>query len=63
MFMFVVYCVLFVGGLVLMGIAHELPAWNGVAFTAGILAVSLAMGLIIHSRGNAKHGSSRSVES
>lgn len=56
MFMFAVYIVLFVGGLVLMGIAHELPAWNAPVFIGGILAVSLAMGLVIHARGNAKFG-------
>ncbi len=59
MFMFVVYLVLFVGGLVMMGIAHELPAWNAVVFVGGILTVSLAMGLVIHARGNARHGDSK----
>lgn len=54
MFLFIVYGVLFLGGIVLMGIAHELPDWNGAVFLGGILAVSLAMGLIIHARGNAK---------
>ncbi len=57
MFMFLVYVMLFLGGLVMMGIAHELPAWNGPVFVGGILAVSLAMGLVIHARGNAKRDS------
>lgn len=53
MFMFVVYAVLFVGGLFMMGIAFDLPAWNGEVFIGGILVVCLALGMVIHARGNA----------
>lgn len=52
MIKFIVFLVLFLGGIVLMGIAHELPAWQGAVFAGGILAVSLGMGLVIHSPSN-----------
>ncbi len=55
MFKFIVFLVLFLGGIVLLGIAHELPAWQGAVFAGGILAVSLGMGLVIHSPSNAKY--------
>lgn len=54
MFMFVLYAVLFLGGLFMMGIAFDLPAWNGEVFIGGILVVCLALGMIIHARGNAR---------
>ena len=55
MFKFIVFLVLFLGGIVLLGIAHELPAWQPVVFAGGILAVSLSIAVIIHSPSNAKY--------
>jgi small neutral amino acid transporter SnatA (MarC family) len=53
MFMFLAFAVLFLGGLVMMGISFELPEWNALVFIGGILVVSFAMGMIMHARGNA----------
>lgn len=50
---FIVFIVLFVGGIFLFGIAHELPAAQGVVFTAGIVAVSLAMAWAMRQAGSA----------
>lgn len=50
-FSFVVYIVLFIGGMVLLGIAHELPAFQGAVFVAGILSISLAMAFIMRAHG------------
>lgn len=48
--MFIVALVLFLGGMYLFGLAFSLEAFQGLVFTAGILCVSLAMALPIHSR-------------
>lgn len=50
---FIVFIVLFLGGFVLLGIAHELPTAQGVVFTAGILAISLAMAWAMRQAGSA----------
>lgn len=50
---FIVFIVLFAGGIVLFGIAHELPAAQGLVFTAGILAVSLALAWVMRQAGSA----------
>lgn len=50
---FIVFIILFVGGIFLFGIAHELPAAQGVVFTAGIVAVSLAMAWVMRQAGSA----------
>lgn len=52
MIKFIVFLFFFLGGFVLMGIATELPAWQGLAFGGGILSVALALGLVIHSPSN-----------
>lgn len=39
---FIVFLVLFMGGMWLLGAAWEMPAWQGVAFSAGIIMVSIA---------------------
>jgi len=46
--MFIVYLVLFLGGFYLFGAAFNAEAWQGLIFTAGILSVSLALGLLFH---------------
>lgn len=48
--MFVVYLVLFLGGFWLFGLAFTVDAWQGLIFGAGILVVSLAVGLLFHAR-------------
>ncbi|WP_309065285.1 hypothetical protein [Microbacterium sp.] len=53
MFDFIVFLVLFVGGIVLFGIAHELPAAQGLVFTAGIIAVSLSLAWVMRQAGSA----------
>lgn len=50
---FIVFLVLFLGGFVLFGISHELPTGQGLAFTAGILLVSLALAYVMRQRGSA----------
>lgn len=46
--MFIVYLVLFLGGFYLFGAAFNAEAWQGLIFIAGILSVSLAVGLLFH---------------
>jgi hypothetical protein len=46
--MFIVYMVLFLGGFYLFGAAFNVEGWEGLIFTAGILSVSLALGLVFH---------------
>lgn len=48
--MFVLYMVLFLGGFYLFGAAFNAEAWQGPIFIAGILAVSLAVGLLFRAR-------------
>ena len=48
--MFILYLVLFLGGFYLFGAALAADAWQGLIFTAGILAISLALGLLFHTQ-------------
>jgi hypothetical protein len=48
--LFLVYVVLFLGGFYLFGAAFNAEAWQGLIFSAGIFAVSLALGLVVHSQ-------------
>lgn len=50
---FIVYMVLFLGGFYLFGISWSLPTAQGVAFTGGILLVSLALAYVMRQRGSA----------
>ena len=50
---FIVFLVLFLGGMWLFGISWELPAGQGFAFSAGIILVSLAMAYVMRQRGSA----------
>ncbi|MFF1878425.1 hypothetical protein [Leifsonia sp. NPDC058230] len=44
----VISLVLFLGGLYLMGLAVELPAWQALVFFSGIIAVALSFAIPIH---------------
>ena len=48
--MFILYIVVFLGGFYLFGAAFTAESWQGLIFTAGILSVSLAVGILFHSR-------------
>lgn len=50
---FIIFIILFVGGIVLLGISWELPTAQGVVFSAGILAISLALAYAMRQRGSA----------
>ena len=50
---FIVFIILFVGGIVLLGISWELPTAQGVVCSAGILAISLALGYVMRQAGSA----------
>lgn len=50
---FIVFLVLFLGGFVLLGISWELPAAQGVVFSAGLIAVSLALAWVMRQAGSA----------
>lgn len=52
--MFVIALILFVGGMVAMGISFSLPILEGLVFVGGLLAVSLAIALPIHFGGWAR---------
>lgn len=45
---FVIGFILFVGGLVLFGYAWDGAAFDGIMFTAGLLAISLAVAIPYH---------------
>ena len=59
---YIVFGVLFLGGIVVLGIAPGLPAWQGPTFIAGILLISLALAYMMRERGGATKRS-RSWES
>ena len=46
--LYILYLLLFVGGFYLFGAAFTAEAWQGLIFTAGVIAVSLALGLLLH---------------
>ncbi len=48
--MFILYIVLFLGGFYLFGAAFNAEAWQALIFTAGILSVSLAVGILFHTQ-------------
>jgi hypothetical protein len=48
--LFALYVVLFLVGFYLFGMAFTAEAWQGLIFTAGILSVSLAVGLLFHTQ-------------
>jgi len=50
---FIVFGVLFLGGIVLLGIAPGLPAMQGVVFTGGILSFSLGLAVMMTAAGGA----------
>ncbi|MFD5225230.1 hypothetical protein ACFWHT_06345 [Microbacterium sp. NPDC058342] len=49
---FIVFMVLFLGGIYLFGISHVIPTAQGVVFSAGILLVSLALAWVMRQRGS-----------
>ncbi|MDT0156970.1 hypothetical protein Q9R19_04935 [Microbacterium sp. ARD32] len=50
---FIVFLVLFLGGFYLFGIAEDVPGAQGVVFSAGLIAVSLALAYVMRQRGSA----------
>lgn len=50
---FIVFIILFLGGIVLLGISWELPTAQGLVFSAGIIAISLALAYVMRQRGSA----------
>ncbi|MGM7668279.1 hypothetical protein [Microbacterium sp. A93] len=44
---FIIFLVLFIGGIVLMGISHGLPDFQALVFCAGLLLFTLAMAWIM----------------
>ena len=50
---FIIYLVLFVGGIVLMGLAQGLAEWNALVFCAGLIIVCLAMAWMMRQSGSA----------
>lgn len=48
--LFALYLVLFLGGFYLFGAAFTATAFQGLIFTAGLLAVSLAVALLFHTQ-------------
>ena len=52
MFKFIAFLVLFLGGILMLGLATEMPAWQGAMFGGGILVVALSMAIVIHSPSN-----------
>ncbi|WP_375385151.1 hypothetical protein [uncultured Microbacterium sp.] len=43
--MFILYIVLFLGGMYLFGFAFTVDSWQGLIFFAGLMCVSLALAL------------------
>lgn len=53
---FIVYLVLFLGGIWMMGIAIELPDYNALMFSGGLIVVSLAVAFMMRA---GKNGATR----
>lgn len=47
------FAVLFVGGIWLLGIAHELPEWQAAVFVAGILLICISLAFVMRASGSA----------
>lgn len=52
-FSFIVYVVLFLGGVILMGIAHGLPEFQALVFCAGLLIFCLSLAWVMRQAGSA----------
>lgn len=50
---FLFFMILFIGGILLMGISFGLPAFQALAFCGGLLLVTLAMAFMLRERGSA----------
>ncbi|GAA4480955.1 hypothetical protein [Microbacterium panaciterrae] len=50
---YIVFVILFLGGIIMLGIAPGLPAWQGPAFIAGLLLISLALAYMMREPGGA----------
>lgn len=64
--MFILYLVLFLGGISLMGFAFNVAALEGLVFTGGLLLTSLAVGLpfllgTLERRGDARQDAESSI--
>lgn len=64
--MFILYLVLFLGGIYLMGCAFNVADFEGLVFTGGLLLTSLAVGLpfllgAIERRGDARQDAESSI--
>jgi len=54
--MFIISLIFFIGGLFLFGVAYMVTAFQGLVFTAGILAVCVAMAIpMFRSQWRTKH--------
>lgn len=62
MFNYVIFLVLFIGGIVVLGLSHELPAWQGVVFAAGIISISVSLAVIFHAPGTATRHDTSAAE-
>ncbi|WP_298039873.1 hypothetical protein [uncultured Microbacterium sp.] len=52
-FSFIIFLVLFLGGLLLMGYAFDIEGFEALMFCAGLTAVTLSMAWIMRERGSA----------
>lgn len=50
---FLFFLVLFLGGIGVMGIAHELPDFQALVFCSGLLLVTLALAFVMRQAGSA----------
>ncbi len=50
---FLFFMILFIGGILLMGISFGLPAFQALAFCGGLLLVTLAMAFMLREGGSA----------
>ncbi|MFE6733910.1 hypothetical protein [Microbacterium sp. NPDC057650] len=50
---FIAFIIMFVGGIYLLGAAFSLTAYQALVFIAGILLVSIALGMLMRQRGSA----------
>jgi len=50
---FLFFMILFIGGILLMGISFGLPAFQALAFCGGLLLVTLAMAFLFRQGGSA----------
>lgn len=61
-FSYAIFLVLFLGGMWMVGIAHQLPDYQSLVFVGGVLAFSAALAYVMRASGSATRRSNDPVD-